>query len=431
VLRNMKSEDADRILDGEADLNQVMKFIETNKKLPEGSKDLILGIYGIGQKSKYYYDKDKKIITSQPANSSNSSGSSSLNGSDVKLSAYGKAAVAENLESDLHNLISFASADENVINKKNIKTPQQAAEAQSYSIGVMQRAAMLQGQIDSAYAAKSIDKSTRKKYMNSYIAPVVDYVEKNLSQLDEKSGVKGVVGQKLGYGMIKQHYPTKGLKGEQLREVQRQKLFAQNYYLDELNKVKSKYNMNSIYDIENLSSQQQREIYKTASENALKRAKRWTDRPEYYFAKEYPQAYAAPFLMLGQKQALEINRTVAAEVYKKEYENNGVSGLELDDYANKRISREIQQQVNRNKYKAGIMLSRDMEISAPDPKTYWELEKRLKAMGYTIDEFAKFAAKQGYVSSRFNGWDWRKGYMSQGHIQAYRDLRRAAAGVTK
>lgn len=58
ALRSMNSKDADDIINGKADLNKVMKFVETNKNLPEGSKDLVLNIYGIGSKSEYFYDKE-------------------------------------------------------------------------------------------------------------------------------------------------------------------------------------------------------------------------------------------------------------------------------------------------------------------------------------------------------------------------------------
>ena len=47
ALRKMNSNEADELLSGRANLNQVTSFIEKNKSLTEGSKDMLLGIYGI------------------------------------------------------------------------------------------------------------------------------------------------------------------------------------------------------------------------------------------------------------------------------------------------------------------------------------------------------------------------------------------------
>ena len=37
-----------------------MRFVENNKNIPEGSKEMLLGIYGIGSRTKYFYNKDTK-----------------------------------------------------------------------------------------------------------------------------------------------------------------------------------------------------------------------------------------------------------------------------------------------------------------------------------------------------------------------------------
>lgn len=400
VLRSMNSAEAQDILNGKADLNKVMKFVETNKNLPEGSKDLVLGIYGIGSKTDYYYDRDKKKIVKKEESSSGG-----LSGSKIpvnKMTTFQKQLFAETLENNLHNLISFSeeNLDNPELNVKNIKSAKAQKQASDFTIGYMKRIAAMQGNIDSAYHAGVINKTQRDNFTNSYIAPVTDYLEANLKQLDE-GNLKGF-GQKLGYEKISKQFNTKGLKGDELRETQRQKLFAQNYYLDELNQVVSKTpHLKSIYDIESLPSRQQQEIYKVASDNALKRAKYWTDKPEYFFAKEYPVVYAQPYVFFNKQDSLAINRVVAESVYKMAFEDeNGNSKLDLQDFAKNKMITEINNQAKRNRLKAGDTLTlQDTEayISRPQPKNINEFYQRVKALGTTPEQFMKEARERGFL----------------------------------
>lgn len=420
TLRNMNSNDANKILNGQADLNRVMKFIETNKNLPEGSKDLILGIYGIGSKSDYYYDREKKKITKDP------DGTRQGNGSRVamtKMSALDKKSCAEQLEQDLHDLISFEE-DHGINDVKSVKKNKTEKQASDNLIGYMRNVASVQEKIDTAYSAGAITKADRTRMMNQYIAPVTDYIEANLEQLDEK-GLK-FVGNKLGYDKIKQKFSTEGLKGEELRNQQRQKLFAQNYYLDELYKASKKLGMKNIYDIEGLDTLQQQEIYKTASENAMLRAKRWTDKPEIFFAKEYPDISMQPSIYFKANEAKAINHIVAQEVYKRQFENpDGTSNLNLKDYAQLKCKEEILKKYKENQIKAGNILGSictgDYKLHSPLPKNYIELQAELKNMGYTIKDFEQYASENGYVK---NGYDLWNGYMSSGHMNALLDLRK-------
>lgn len=393
TLRNMNSEDADRLLNGEADLNRVMKFIESNKNLPEGSKDLILDIYGIGSKSEYVYDKDKKkIVKKEEAGSGKSS-------SGIKLTDLQKKFHAEELEQDLHNLISFSEENLGNINVKDVKKNKKQQEASDFTISYLNRVAQAQGQIDSYYNAGIISKDDRKRLTNSYIAPVVDYLESNLSQLDEGNWRR----QKLGYGKIASQFSTEGLKKQdEIREVNRQKLFAQNYYLDELHQASQKLGLKNIYEIESLKPHQQREIYELASERALVRAKRWTDKPEIFFAKEYPEINSQPFLYFKQNEAVLINRAVAEAVYKREFSNlDGTSKLDdLKDYAELKSKDEIKKQAMINRRKAGGTLDlreRGMTISRPSPRNLNEFYQRVKALGVTPEEFMKDARERGFL----------------------------------
>ena len=423
VLRSMNSDEADDILNGKADLNRVMKFIEGNKNLPEGSKDLILGIYGIGKKQEYIYEPSTgKIVKKEDT--------SSKGGNGLKLTPEQKGYVAETLENDLHDLMEFSLSGEGVKKVKDIKKNKNQVEAQNSVIGYMQKVAGMQARIDTAYNAGAISKDERKRLMNSYITPVTDYLEANLEQLDEGR----FLGSKLGYDKIKKQFSTEGLKKQDdIRAVNRQKLFAQNYYLDELHKVVqgSKGALKSVYDIESLSPAQQREIYQTASDNALKRAKRWTDKPEYFFAKEFPEIYSEPFVMFKQDKALQINKNVAEAVYKREFENpDGTSNLDLKEFANSKMYEEIVREAKANRIKAnGTLFPQEQRVTlhAPDPKTYQELESKLKEMGYTINDFHNFAVENGYVQPTNNN-QWRQGgYLNPWYMRAYRDLRYADA----
>ena len=393
TLRSMNSKDADAILNGEADLNRVMKFIESNKNLPEGSKDLILGIYGIGKTTEYVYDKDKKkIVKKENAGSGRKS-------SGVKLSDFQKKYYAEELEQDLHNLISFSENNAGNVNVKDAKKNNKLQEASNFTVSYMKRVAEAQGQIDAYYNAGAISKDDRKRLMNSYITPVANYLESNLSQLDESNWRR----QKLGYGRIAKQFSTEGLKKEaDIREVNRQKLFAQNYYLDELNQASQKLGLKNIYEIETLKPHQQREVYELASERALVRAKRWTDKPELFFAKEYPEINSKPFLHFRQNQAVLINRAVAEAVYKREFENlDGTSKIDdLKEYAELKSVEEIKKQALLNRRKAGGTLDlreREMSISRPSPRNLNEFYQRVKALGVTPEQFMQDARERGFL----------------------------------
>lgn len=422
TLRNMNSDEAEEILNGKADLTKVMKFIETNKNIPEGSKDMILGIYGISSTTEYIYDRDKKRILKKDETGSKSSSTSAL-----KMSALDKKLCSEILEQDLHNLLSFSNEETSSFNIKDVKKNKGQQQASDFLIGYMQQVANMQGRIDTAYNAGAIDKSTRNRMMNNYLQPITDYLESNLEQLDEKKF--GLIGSKLGYENIKRAFNTDDLKGQELEEMQRQKLFAQNYYLDELYKATQKTNLPNIYAIESLPSEQQKEIYKTASENALKRAKRWTDKPELFFAQEYPEIYSQPFIYFGQNEALAINRAVAEAVFKREFEDvNGNSTLNLKEYAQMKTIDEINKQANINRAKAQTTLRNQTEmISAPTPKNWTELKSRVEALGINWEQFKKDSENRGFVHNGnknflLNGFS---GYVNALNALEYADSQKA------
>lgn len=423
ALRTLSSAEALEMLSGNANFAKVRNFVDNTKGLTEQAKINILSNYGIDTKMDYFYNGSTGKIELKERSGSGS-------GTGIKLTDEQKKYTAQVLENDLHDLLEFSANEGEVQNVKNVKKNKSQKEAQNKVVGYMKRIADMQARIDTAYNAKAIGEKERERLMNTYIAPATDFLEANLQQLDEGH----IWGAKLGYEQIKKHFSTDGIKDKnQIKDIQKQKLFAQNYYLDELHKVvqNSGGAMQSVYDIESLKPHQQREIYKTASENALKRAKRWTDKPEFFFAKEFPEVYSEPFIMFKQDKALQINKNVAEAVYKREFETNAEGEVaDLKDFANSKMREEIIKEAKSNRIKAnGTLFPQEQRVTlqAPDPKSYQELESKLKEMGYTINDFHNFAVENGYVQPMNNN-QWRQGgYLNPWYMRAYRDLRYADA----
>jgi len=316
TLRNMKSEEADKILNGQADLNKVMKFIETNKNLPEGSKDLILDIYGIGSRTEYYYDRDKKKIVKQPEGGSRrgrGSGSGSGLTSLKKLPKSEKEAIADSLESGLYDLFSFDDSEK--VNAKKAVKKGKAGGIQSNVLSRLQSVAQAQGAIDMAYNTGIITKPQRQSMMSKFIEPMTNYLESNLSDLDER---QGFFGAKLGYGRLKQEFSTKGIPSNHTSKIKAQQkalLTAQGYYYSALDTARKHKGLQSIYDLENLPKREQEEIYKVAGEQAIEYAKKHSNAPEIFFRQQYPQIYQQGVALFGVKDGDKVARQVAKEIY--------------------------------------------------------------------------------------------------------------------
>ncbi len=315
TLRNMKSQDAENILDGKADLNRVMKFIESNKNLPEGSKDLILDIYGLKSKTDYYYDRDKKKIVKEPEGGSR--GSRGASGSLValkKLPKTQKEELAMNLEQGLYDLFSFDESEK--VNAKKVSKNGQAQGIQNNVLSKLKSVAEAQGAIDTAYNAGIITKAQRQGMMNKFIEPMTNYLEANMQDLDER---KNWFGTKLGYDKLKKAFSIEGIPSNhtnKIREQQKMLLTAQGSYYNSLETARQKLNLKSIYDIETLPSEQQKQIYQTASDNAIAYAKRYGEHPEVFFQKEYPDLYARGVSLFGVKDGNAVAKQVAKEIYQ-------------------------------------------------------------------------------------------------------------------
>ena len=312
-LRSMNSEEADNIINGKADLNRVMKFIESNKDLPEESKDMILNIYGIGSKTDYYYDRDKKKIVKKEENSGHGRGSSNSLIALKKLSKTQKEELAQDLEQRLYDMFTF-DQPEKVNPKKAIKKGE-AQNNQSNTLNMLQSVAQAQGAIDTAWNAGIITKAQRQNMMNKFIEPMTNYLEANMQELDERSGF---FGGKLGYDKLKKEFSIEGIPANhtsKIRAKQKDLLTAQGFYYKALDEARIKKHKESIYGLEELSPEEQREIYQTASKYAIEQTKRISESPEIFFKEEYPELYASGVSLFGIKDGNKIARIVAKEIY--------------------------------------------------------------------------------------------------------------------
>lgn len=390
ALRAMGSDEANDLINGRANINQLMRFNERFKNMPEETKDMLNGIYGIRSENKYVYDRDSKSIK----RSKDGSGETLSN---LKLTDVQKRVLADELETGLQALL---FNPEDVINAKDLKSKEQKEQAHNRQIATMQAIALMQGRIDSAVATGAITKEERKHFMQKYIAPASDFVEQNLEQLDEGN----LFGKNLlGYDRIKQEFDVTDLKGRELQDVQQQKLMAQSYYLDELHQVvQNTPGLNSIYDIETkiTSRENRRKIYQTAADNALLKAKRWTSKPEIFFQKEFPAEYELPFKVFGQEKAIQINREVASAVYKDMYESDGRT-LDIKKLASDKAYEAIKREALRGAKQAGDILTKDKDkLFVSKIMTYEDFEKALSDLDITPEEFEEFAYSQGYIDRK-------------------------------
>lgn len=382
-LRKMNSEEANNILAGKANLNQVMNFIESNRSLPDGSKEMILGIYGIGTTSDYVYDKDaKKIIKKESASSSGSSGSLVSLG---KLSKEEKLELGDNLELAVANM--FFGVEPEKVNPKKAAKNNGGVDAQSSVLAQMTQVVAMQNAIDTAYNNKLIDKSRRQKMINSYIQPMTDYLENSLVELDEKSGF---FGKKLGYDAIKNAFDIEGA-GNKKAAVRKNLLIAQGYYYKELDAARQSLGLNSIYELENLSPGDQRKVYKIASDNAIRNTQKYSEHPEIFFKKEYPQLYSQGVNMFGRQDGEIVVRKVAQKVY------GAPDGVQVEPA--KIMSDVIAETKAYKKQKATDLIKSITVVNKMygDDRVLqdYELEPRAAALGLTMGQLTNDAYSKG------------------------------------
>lgn len=405
TLRSMNSDEAKKILNGQADLNRVMKFIETNKNLPEGSKDLVLGIYGIGSKTDYYYDRDKKKIIKKPEGGSrgragSGSGSSTLTNLK-KLSKEQKNDLVIDLEDNLIQTFTFSDNGNGTVNAKKVSKNKTGHIVEGGIVGRLQQVANMQGQIDTFRNAGLISASKRQQLMDKYITPMTDFLEQNMNQLDEKQGWFGK--NMLGYGRLKKEFSTEGIPKNHTTKIRAQKqdlLTAQGLYYDQLDKARRRLNLNSIYDLENLPKHDQEVIYKQASDYAIDQTKRYGSTPERFFKQEYPALYKAGCDMFGVKDGEALAHQVAKKIYSAEKgEKVDVTKEMSDAMLNLKT---VKQQKAKDTVKAIMSVYTTVTSEVPEgvtdlqgregrPMTEYDLERRAKNLGLTVSQLTNDA----------------------------------------
>ena len=198
--------------------------------------------------------------------------------------------------------------------KKAVKKGQ-AGQVQSDVLSRMEMVAEAQGQIDQAWNAGVITKAKRQELMSKFITPMTDYLEKNLIELDER---QGFVGSKLGYDRLKKAFSIDDIPENHTAKIRAKKqemLIAQGAYYSYLDKARQQLKLDSIYDLENQSLETRREIYKNASEEAIKYAQKHSSHPEQYFKMQYPQLYNQGVALFGTKGGDMVARRVATKIY--------------------------------------------------------------------------------------------------------------------
>lgn len=395
-LRAMNSEQANRILSGQADLNEVMKFGESHKNLPQGSINAINSIYGIGEKNEIVYNtKTKKYETRKSGSGSGSSSSGDLI-SLKKLSKMQKEELANGLEQSLTEMFFFDEPER--VNAKKVNKKGQGGAIQSDVLQKMNMVAQAQGAIDTAWNAGIITKAQRQNMMNKYIEPLTNYLDANMQDLDEK---KGVWGAKLGYGELKKQFSTDGIPANhtnKIRERNSMLLTAQGRYYTALDTTAKQLGLNNIYELENLKKEDQERIYKTASNEAINYAKKYGSHPEIFFKQEYPQLYAVGVEAFGIKDGNKIAKQVAQKIY-------GAEDLSKVD-VNKVMSDEV---LNTRAYKnqrAKELVNSIIAVNKTNPEGRvlmdMEIEERAKALGLTMkqltnDAYSKRVSPQMYL----------------------------------
>ena len=381
-LRKMNSEDANNILAGRANLNQVMNFIENNKSLPDGSKEMILGIYGIGSTHEYMYDKGtKKIVRKDSSSTSSGSGLVGLG----KLNKEEKLELGDNLELAVANM--FFGVESEKVNPKKAAKNNRGVDAQNSVLGMMTEVVAMQNAIDTAYHNKIIDKSRRQKMINSYIQPMTDYLENSLVELDEKSNL---FGKKLGYDAIKNAFDIEGA-GNKKAAIRKNLLIAQGYYYKELDAARQSLGLGSIYELENLSIGDQRRIYKNASDNAIRNTQRYSEHPEIFFKKEYPQLYSQGVNMFGKQDGEIVIRKVAQRIYGAEDDTKIEPMKIMSDVITETKAYKRQKAADLIKSITAVnRMYGDGRVLAD-----YEIEPRANALGLTMSQLTNDALSKG------------------------------------
>lgn len=366
-----------KLLEGKATYSDLQKFFQANKNLTPNQRDLLSSMAGYSTYSNYHINRDTGAV--EYIRHGRQGG-----GYDTALSPLVKDKLSSLLEIEGGQLFSFDDEQLKSINTGKKHKMKNGQEYQSNVQSMLNRASQYQQKVDAYYNAGIINKATRQRLNDNYIAPMSQYLQANLKDLDEHQNWV-VFGKKLGYNSIAKQFQTKGLQGRELADTQRELALAQMYYFDNLSNKAQSLNLGSIYDIEKLSSKEQQEIYREASDNAIKKVKLNSSNPSFWFERDYPTEYSRINNSLTRKDAKKVAASLAGEIQK----NTNLNPQDVSDLTD----RAIKNQISANRNQAQKIIDKAYSAKKKTNNEVSSIEARALRLGVTLDELNMAAKK--------------------------------------
>lgn len=365
-----------KLLQGKATYTDLQKFFQSNKNLSPNQRDLLSSMAGYSTFSNYHINRDTGAVEYIRRERGAGGG--------VSLSPLAKESLSSMLEIEGAQLFSFDDKQLKAIDTNKRHKLKNGREYQSNVQSYLNRASEYQQKVDAYFNAGVIDKATRQRLNDNYITPMSNYLQANLKDLDEHNHW-WAFGKKLGYNNVTKEFNTNGLKGKELSDTQRELALAQMYYFDNLSNSAKSRNMNSVYDIEKLSSKEQQEIYRQASDNAIKKAKANSINPSYWFERDYPTEYSRINRALTRKEAKKVSSSLAGEIQK----SVSLTPSEVSQLTD----RAIKNQISSNRNQAQKIIDKAYSPVKNQNQSVMSLQVRAERLGITLDELNQSAKK--------------------------------------
>ena len=162
----------------------------------------------------------------------------------------------------------------------------ETTDVQSNVASMMTKVSEYQDKINEEYDNGNISKTELMQLTNNYVSSVSEFLDANIKPLEESDGW---FKTSLGYGQINEYKdslnPDANAKQTIVDNIQMGLLRAN--YFGELMQVSKDKKLNNVYEIEKLESNVQKEIYRKAFDNSLRKTKRYSDSPAYWFNVDY------------------------------------------------------------------------------------------------------------------------------------------------
>ncbi len=328
ALNSIKDTDVigQKLINGEASFSETQEYFLKHKDLPEWEKNILLEMGGFKPKNE---DETVEFQDGKLRKSSDIA--------EEKQNAREAKALQVQQQRDARHYMSLsrqAAADERRNKIELFKLQKETA----YSDLTIRGAGLLSGgiatdnknkinsvlsgvkeyQSDLNYAVSKglIGKQEWKELSNNYINPLSDYLSTNLKGMEE--GFFGL--NPMGYNQVKEF--VAGLPhtsaGELTNDSKIEKGLVLSNYYEELKKAAGNNKLNSVYDLEKLPSNKQKEVYKTAADNAIKRTKATSTNPYVWFNSDYPAESAAMSSKLNKSSAKSAINNVAKKTYNSD-----------------------------------------------------------------------------------------------------------------